>query len=203
MQIICVGRNYAEHAKELNNPVPDAPVIFMKSDSSLVTGNAPIPFPSFTDDLHFECELVFRLAKGGFDWTVEEAAAAVDGIGIGIDLTARDIQSVLKAKGLPWTLAKSFRNGAPVSEFRPVSEFPDWANIRFRCEINGETRQNGHSADMIFSVPYLLSYVSKFIAWQPGDLFFSGTPAGVGKIHPGDRITAWLETEQLLDFHVG
>ncbi len=202
MQIICVGRNYVEHAKELANPVPASPVIFLKSESSLCAAKGIVPFPKITHDLHFECELVFRMGKGGFDVSEAEAPGLVDGIGLGIDLTARDLQSELKAKSLPWTLAKAFAHGAPTSDFLPIADFPDWADLNFTCEINGQTRQNGHSADMIFSVPYLISFISRYMRWQPGDLLYTGTPAGVGQLQPGDHVTAALAGHALIDFHV-
>jgi len=202
MKIICVGRNYQEHAKELNNPVPTTPLIFFKPDTSVLRNNKDFYYPEFTKDLHFECELVVRIAREGKFLQEEFVHTYIDGIGLGIDLTARDIQSEAKKKGWPWTLAKGFNDSAPVSNFLPPEQFPDLQDIRFRCAINGETRQEGHTADMIFSVTYLISYITQFITIKKGDLIFTGTPKGVGPLEVGDHIEGWLGEEKLLDFGV-
>lgn len=202
MKIICVGRNYQEHAKELNNPVPTTPLIFFKPDTAVLRNNKDFYYPEFTKDLHFECEVVFRISREGKFIQAPFVSSYIDGIGLGIDLTARDIQSDAKKNGLPWTLAKGFNDSAPVSEFLPLENFPDLQDIRFTCDINGERRQEGHTADMIFSVSHLIAYISQFITLKKGDLIFTGTPKGVGPLHQEDHIEGYLEGKKLLDFHV-
>lgn len=202
MKIIGIGRNYADHAKELGNAVPEQPIIFFKPDTALLKQNQDFYYPEFSQDVHFECELVFRISREGKYVKRKFAHSYIDGIGLGIDFTARDLQSEAKKKGLPWTLAKGFNHSAPVSEFRSPADFPDWSNIRFECKINGETRQLGHSADMIFDVPYLVEYISQYITLKKGDMIFTGTPEGVGPVQKGDHLQGWLEGEKLLDFFV-
>ncbi|MDP5170234.1 MAG: fumarylacetoacetate hydrolase family protein [Bacteroidia bacterium] len=202
MKILCVGRNYREHAKELNNPVPDSPMIFFKPDTAVVRENKDVYYPAFTKDLHFECELVVRIGKEAKHIEADYVHKYIDGIGLGIDLTARDVQEEIKKKGWPWTLAKGFDASAPVSEFTSPSALPPIPELHFRCAINGEVRQNGDCADMIFSVPTLIAYITSIITLKKGDLIFTGTPAGVGPLHIGDHLEAWLEGEKLLDFHV-
>jgi 2-keto-4-pentenoate hydratase/2-oxohepta-3-ene-1,7-dioic acid hydratase in catechol pathway len=202
MKIICIGRNYREHAKELNNPVPEKPLIFFKPDTAVLRPGKDFYFPEFTQDLHFECELVLRIGREGKHLEPKFVADYIDGIGLGIDMTARDIQSEAKKNGWPWTLAKGFNDSAPVSNFLAPDRFPDLQDVHFRCEINGELRQEGHTADMIFSVSDMLCYLTRFITIKKGDLIFTGTPAGVGPLTIGDHLTAHLEGEKLLDFHV-
>jgi acylpyruvate hydrolase len=202
MKIICVGRNYVKHAQELNNPVPGTPLIFFKPDTAVLRNNRDFYYPSFTQDLHFECEMVVRIGKEGKHIQQDFVRDYIDGIGLGIDLTARDIQSDAKAKGWPWTLAKGFNDSAPVSNFYPLEQFPDLQNVQFRCHINGDQRQVGRTANMIFSVSYLLFYITQFITVKKGDLIFTGTPEGVGPLQIGDHIEGWLEEQKCLDFHV-
>ncbi|MFK7923042.1 MAG: fumarylacetoacetate hydrolase family protein [Bacteroidia bacterium] len=202
MKIICVGRNYVEHAKELNNPVPSEPLIFFKPDTAVLRSNKDFYYPEFTKDLHFECEMVLRISREGKFIQPEHVPSYIDGVGLGIDLTARDIQSKAKEKGWPWTLAKGFNDAAPTSDFIDPERFPDLHNLRFQCKINGELRQDGFTGDMIFRVPQLISYITKFITIKKGDLIFTGTPKGVGPLSVGDHIEGWLEDEKLLDFHV-
>lgn len=202
MKIICVGRNYVEHAKELNNPVPDEPLIFFKPDTSVLRNNKDFYYPDFTQDLHFECEMVVRIAREGKFIQEKFVRDYIDGVGVGIDLTARDVQSKAKSKGWPWTLAKGFNDAAPVSNFLPIEDFPDLQKVNFRCDINGETRQEGNTAHMIFQVDTLIAYISKFITVKKGDLIFTGTPKGVGPLKVDDHIEAYLEGQKLMDFHV-
>ncbi len=202
MKIICVGRNYVEHAKELSNPIPKKPLIFFKPDTSVLRNNKDFYHPEFSENIHYECELVLRISREGKFIEEKFVDSYIDGIGLGIDFTARDIQSEAKKKGHPWTLAKGFNDAAPVSEFLPPEEFPDLGNVNFTCSINGEQRQKGHTGDMIFAVPYLISYITQFITIKKGDLIFTGTPEGVGQVHVGDHIEASLEGKKLLDFHV-
>lgn len=202
MKIICVGRNYSEHAKELNNPLPETPMIFLKPDTALVRENKDIYYPEFTKDLHFECELVIRIARGAKFVEAEHADKIIDGIGLGIDLTARDLQDEIKAKGWPWTMAKMFDASAPVSDFVSPDSLPPIEELSFRCAINGEIRQEGKASDMIFSVPTLISYITSRITLKKGDMIFTGTPKGVGPLAIGDHVEAWLEGEKMIDFHV-
>ncbi|RMG71870.1 MAG: FAA hydrolase family protein [Bacteroidetes bacterium] len=202
MKMICVGRNYREHALELNNPVPAQPLIFFKPDTALLRDNKDFYYPDFTQDLHHECEIVLRIGREGKSIQKDFALDYIDGVGLGIDFTARDIQSVAKEKGHPWTLAKGFDHAAPVSAFVEPSSLPPLHDLRFRCELNGEVKQEGHSADMLFSIPDLLAFISRYITLKKGDLIFTGTPAGVGPVQPGDRVTAYLEGEKMLDFAI-
>jgi acylpyruvate hydrolase len=202
MKIICVGRNYAEHARELNNPVPDDPVIFLKPDSSLLLNNEDFMLPAYSQDIHHECEIVLRVGKEGKYVDRKEGESYVDAIALGIDFTARDLQSKAKEKGLPWTLAKGFHGSAPVSAFRDISGFPDLRNLRFELKVNGETRQQGWTGDMIFDIGFMIEFITRYMVIYPGDIIFTGTPKGVAKVQAGDRLVATLEGDPLLDFHV-
>ncbi|GAA4383006.1 fumarylacetoacetate hydrolase family protein [Hymenobacter koreensis] len=203
MKILCIGRNYAEHIAELKNEVPDEPVIFLKPDTALLQRNQPFFYPDFTQDIHHEVELVLRVSKNGRHIEEKFAHTYFDAIGLGLDLTARDLQSKLKSKGLPWELAKGFDGSAPLSNtFKDVSEFADLKNINFRLDVNGETRQQGNSGLMLHDFSKIISYVSRFITLKMGDLIFTGTPSGVGPIRVGDRLEGYLENEKLLDLHV-
>ncbi|MFK7969009.1 MAG: fumarylacetoacetate hydrolase family protein [Bacteroidia bacterium] len=202
MKILCIGRNYAKHAEELNNPIPDDPLIFTKPPTALLQPGEAFEYPAFSEDVHYECELVLRIGKKGKNIAEAEATSYVEAIGLGIDFTARDLQSKAKAKGLPWALAKGFDGSAPITEFMPVSDFPDLADIRYTCSVNGELRQEGHTAMMLFPCAYLISYLSGFITLEPGDLIFTGTPAGVGPVQRGDRLTGSLEGKAMLDVMV-
>jgi acylpyruvate hydrolase len=200
MKVICIGRNYAEHAKELNNPLPSAPVFFMKPETSLLTRNRPFYYPDFSTDIHYETEIVLRICKVGKNISERFAHTYYDAIGLGIDFTARDIQQVAKEKGLPWETAKAFDNSAPISEFVPVSELPDVHNLEFKLLINGTQVQNGLASEMIFSFEKIISYISRFITLKMGDLIFTGTPAGVGPVKIGDRLEAFLGERKMLSF---
>ncbi|MBT2563499.1 fumarylacetoacetate hydrolase family protein [Pedobacter sp. ISL-68] len=202
MKIIAIGRNYAEHAKELNNPVPTIPVIFLKPDTAVLKDNKPFYLPDFSDDVHYELEVVLKICKEGKHIAEKFAANYYDEVGLGIDFTARDIQSKHKEKGLPWELAKAFDNSAPISIFHPKSDFEDLYNLNFELKVNGESRQVGHTKDLLFSFEKIISFVSQYITLKKGDLIFTGTPQGVGKINKGDKLEAWLEGKQLLNFDV-
>lgn len=202
MKIIAIGRNYAEHAKELNNPIPTTPVIFMKPDTALLKDNKPFYLPEFSNDVHYELEVVLKICKEGKHIAERFAANYYDEIGLGIDFTARDIQSKHKEKGLPWELAKSFDSSAPISIFLPKSDFENLYDLNFELKINGETRQKGYTKDLLFSFEKIISFVSQYITLKKGDLIFTGTPEGVGKINQGDKLEAWLEDKQLLNFDV-
>lgn len=202
MKIIAVGRNYAEHAKELNNSVPESPVIFMKPETAVLKDNKPFYHPDFSDDIHYEVEIVLKIAKGGKYIPEKFAGNYFEEIGLGIDFTARDIQKKHKEKGLPWELAKAFDSSAPTSRFIPKSAFENLYAINFRLDINGETKQKGNTKDMTYSFEELIAFISQYITLKKGDLIFTGTPAGVGKISIGDKLTGYIENENLLDFEI-
>jgi acylpyruvate hydrolase len=198
MKIICIGRNYSEHAKELNNAVPTEPVFFIKPDTALLIRNRPFYYPDFTNDLHYECEIVYRICKVGKAIPEKFAHTYYDAIAMGIDFTARDQQQKAKEKGLPWEKAKAFDFSAPVSSFIPISEFPDLNNLNFSLNLNGKTVQEGNSKDMIFNIDTVISHVSRFVTLRTGDYIFTGTPAGVGPVKIGDRIEAFLEGKKMM-----
>lgn len=202
MKIICIGRNYVEHAKELNNEVPSKPVFFMKPDSALVTANRPFFYPDFSNDVHHELEVVIRIDRLGRSIEEQHAKRYFSEIGLGVDFTARDLQSEMKKKGLPWEIAKGFDYSAPVSEFLPVKQFKDLNNLSFQLDLNGKPVQNGNTSLMIFSFEKIISYVSRYVTLKTGDLIFTGTPAGVGPVAINDRLEAYLEGEKLMDFPV-
>jgi acylpyruvate hydrolase len=202
MKIIAIGRNYAAHAKELNNPVPGKPVIFLKPDTALLKDNKPFYIPEFSNNIHFELEVVLKVAKEGKHIAEKFASKYYDEIGLGIDFTARDIQAEHKEKGLPWELAKAFDHSAAVSEFLPKEEFANLSDLDFELKINNEIRQKGNTSLMLFSYDYIISFVSKYITLKKGDLIFTGTPEGVGQVHPGDKLNANLAGRELLNFEI-
>lgn len=202
MKIVAIGRNYADHIAELKNEVPDEPVIFFKPDTAVLRNNEPFYYPEYTNDVHHEVELILRISREGKNIDPKFAHKYFDAIGLGIDFTARDLQAKAKAKGLPWTLAKGFNGSAPISEFLPLSEFPDLQNINFRLDVNGETRQQGNSKMMMNSFDDIIAYISKFITLKKGDVIFTGTPEGVGPVKIGDRLEGYVEDKKLLDFEV-
>jgi len=200
MKIICIGRNYMEHAKELNNPVPSTPLFFMKPETSLLIRNRPFYYPGFSNDIQYEAELVLRICKVGKHINERFAHTYYDAIGLGIDFTARDLQQQAKEKGLPWEEAKAFDNSAPIGEFIPVTELGDVHTLEFKLLINGIQVQYGKATEMIFSYEKIISYVSKFVSLKMGDLIFTGTPAGVGPVKIGDRLEAFLGDRKMLSF---
>ena len=202
MKIICIGRNYVDHAKELNNEVPDKPVFFLKPDSALVIANRPFFYPDFSSDVHSELEVVIRINRLGRSIEERFADRYFNEIGLGVDFTARDLQKEMKQKGLPWEIAKGFDYSAPVSEFLPLSKFKEIHDLSFRLELNGKPVQEGTTAHMIFSFEQIIAYVSRFMTLKTGDLIFTGTPAGVGPVAVNDRLEAYLEGEKLMDFPV-
>lgn len=202
MKIIAIGRNYAEHAKELNNPVPTVPVIFMKPETAIIKDNKPFYHPDFSEDVHHEIEIVLKISKEGKHISEKFAAGYYEEIALGIDFTARDIQSKHKEKGLPWELAKAFDGSAPLSAFVPKANFPDIYDLNFKLDINGETRQQGNTRDLLFPFENIIAFVSKYVTLKKGDLIFTGTPPGVSKVKVGDRLEGYLEDEKLLDFYV-
>jgi len=202
MKIIAIGRNYAEHAKELNNPVPAVPVIFMKPDTAIIKDNKPFYHPDFSEDVHHEIEIVLKISKEGKHISEKFAASYFDEVALGIDFTARDIQSRHKEKGLPWELAKAFDGSAPISNFVPKSKFANIYDLNFKLDINGEVRQQGNTRDLLFPFENIIAFVSQYITLKKGDLIFTGTPPGVSKVKVGDRLEGYLEDEKLLDFYV-
>jgi 2-keto-4-pentenoate hydratase/2-oxohepta-3-ene-1,7-dioic acid hydratase in catechol pathway len=202
MKIICIGRNYAEHAKELGNEIPDEPVIFMKPKSALLQSHTPFYYPEFSNELNYECELVLRVCKNGKYIQERHAANYYNGITVGIDFTARDIQDELKKKGLPWEKAKAFDNSAAVGKFIDVTPALNRKNINFTFYKNKELVQTGNSGNMIFSIDSLISHISNYFSLNIGDIIFTGTPAGVGECVVGDILEAFLEKENLLSVEV-
>lgn len=202
MKIIAVGRNYAEHIQELNNEQPDDPVIFTKPETAILRPGDPFFYPDFSSDVHHEVEIIVRISRTGKNIDQKFAHRYYEEIGVGIDFTARDVQSKLKAKGLPWDLAKGFNGSAPMSAFVPKSEFPDLRNLNFHLDVNGETRQVGNTSMMLFQIDYLISFVSNYFMLLQGDIIFTGTPKGVGPVQVGDRLTAYLEDRKMLEFDV-
>ena len=202
MKIICIGRNYVAHAKELNNDVPTTPVFFMKPDSALVISNRPFFYPDFSSDVHYELEVVVRIDRLGRSIEEKYANRYFSEIGLGVDFTARDLQMKQKEKGLPWEIAKGFDYSAPISEFFPLKQFKDIHNLSFKLDLNSKTVQDGNTSLMIFSFEKIISYVSRYMTLKTGDLIFTGTPAGVGPVAINDRLEAYLEGEKIMDFPV-
>ena len=201
MKIICIGRNYAEHAKELGNEIPESPVIFMKPDTAVLKKGSDFYIPEFSNDVHYELEVVLKISKGGKYIQEENADKYYDEIGLGIDFTARDLQSQLKVKGLPWELSKGFDGSAVVSEFYNKEDF-DMKNINFSLMKNKEKVQNGNTSLMIFSPQKIIAFVSQYFTLRVGDLIFTGTPKGVGKVSENDLLEAFLEDQKVFDLRI-
>ena len=202
MKIICIGRNYADHAREMKHTVPEVPVFFMKPESCIVRNNRPFFYPDFSREIHHEVEIVIKISRLGKKIGTKFAHRYFQQIGIGIDFTARDLQEKARQKGLPWEIAKAFDHAAPISRFLLKTEFPDINNISFHLDLNGKTIQRASTKDMIFSVDELISYVSGFITLKTGDLIFTGTPSGVGPVKPGDHLEAYIEERKMMDFFI-
>jgi 2-keto-4-pentenoate hydratase/2-oxohepta-3-ene-1,7-dioic acid hydratase in catechol pathway len=202
MKIFCVGRNYVAHAKELGNEVPEEPVIFMKPKSALLPPNTPFYYPEFTNELHYECELVLRINKNGKYIQEKFAHKYYDAITTGIDFTARDIQNELKGKGLPWEKAKAWDNSAVIGKWVPVANIKNRKELSFRMYKNKELVQEGNSLQMIHPFDSIVSYISQFFSINIGDLIFTGTPAGVGEVVVGDELEAFLEDEKMFVLEV-
>lgn len=198
MKIICIGRNYAEHAQELNNAVPQEPIIFLKPKTALLTDGKPLFYPDFTNDLHYEGELVLRIGKNGKYIQEKFARRYYNAVTVGIDFTARDIQKKLKDKGLPWEIAKGFDGSAAVGHFINLDENQSVNDLRFELKLNGETRQLGNPNQMIFSPDKIIAYVSQFFMLNIGDLIFTGTPAGVGGLTVTDELVGYLNGQEVL-----
>jgi acylpyruvate hydrolase len=203
MKIICIGRNYVDHAKELANPVPEEPVFFMKPDTALLRNNAPFFYPSFSKDIQYEVELIIKINKVGRCIGEKFASRYYSEVGLGIDFTARDVQQRCKEKGLPWEVAKAFDFSAPISsKFLPIADFESVDRIPFRLVKNGEVVQQGSSGEMLFSVNRIISHVSQYVTLKIGDLIYTGTPAGVGSVVIGDRLQGYIADTLMFDFEV-
>ncbi len=202
MKIICIGRNYIDHAKELNNPIPEKPVFFLKPDTAILRKNNPFYYPEFSKDIHYEVELVIRINKLGKNISEKFAPRYYGEVGLGVDFTARDLQADCKKKGLPWEIAKAFDSSAAISDFVPLEKFGDVNSIPFHLDINRIKVQDGNSKEMIFSVDKIIAYVSQFMTLKIGDFIYTGTPAGVGTVKIGDRLTGYVADELLFDFDI-
>jgi len=202
MKILAIGRNYGDHIKELENERPDEPVIFTKPDTALLKNNDPFYFPSYSKDIHHEVELIIRICKEGKFVKEEYAHKYYDKIGLGIDFTARDLQSKAKEKGLPWAIAKGFNGSAPISKWIDKDQYENLQNVNFSLKLNGQTKQAGNSALMLFSIDYIVSHLSQFFTLKTGDIIFTGTPKGVGPISIGDQLEGYIENQKLLDFEI-
>lgn len=198
MKIICIGRNYVDHAKELNNPLPTKPIIFMKPSTALLVDDKPFYYPDFTHNLHYEAEIVLKICKNGRHVEPDFAPTYYEEVGFGIDFTARDLQDELKSKGHPWELAKAFDFSAPLSKFIRLDTLQNPNEIPFRMTRNGLIVQEGNTADLIFSFNELICYISRFFRLQVGDYVFTGTPAGVGPVQIGDILTGFIEDKEML-----
>ena len=197
MKLLCIGRNYAAHAAELGNDRPDQPLVFMKPGSAILPNHKPFYYPEFSRDIHYELEVVVKIAKNGRHVQPQFAMDYVESIGLGLDLTARDLQQQCKEKGHPWEIAKAFDNSAPLSlDFLPPDAFIDLNDIEFTLEKNGEEAQHGHTRNMIFPITELICYVSQYFRLQKGDLLFTGTPEGVGPLAIGDELVGSIVTRQ-------
>ncbi len=206
MKLICIGRNYADHAAELNDgaELPKEPLFFLKPDTALLRNNDPFYIPSFSNEIHYECELVVKITRLAKCIDEKFASRCYEEIGLGIDFTARDLQREAIAKGLPWELCKGFDHSAALSnQFVPLKELGgDVQNLEFEMELNGEVRQRGFTKDMLFTVDKIIAHVSKYMTLRIGDLIFTGTPVGVGAVKPGDNIKARIGGHTLLDFDI-
>jgi 2-keto-4-pentenoate hydratase/2-oxohepta-3-ene-1,7-dioic acid hydratase in catechol pathway len=202
MKIFCVGRNYSEHAKELGNAIPEEPVIFMKPKNALLQSHTPFYYPEFCNELHYEVELVLRICKNGKYIPERQASKYYNGLSVGIDFTARDIQADLKAKGLPWEKAKAWDNSAVVGIWKDVTPELLRNPIHFSLQKNGETVQTGVSTDMIFHFDEIVSHISNYFSLNIGDLIYTGTPAGVGECVVGDILTGYLDNEKIFEVEV-
>jgi len=202
VKIICIGMNYRSHLIEMNNPVPENPVFFMKPETALIKQGMPFFHPDFSSEIHYEVELVLRISKLGRHIQPKFAPTYYSEIGVGIDFTARDLQRECRKEGLPWEIAKAFDGSGPVSRFVALKSLEEPGDIRFSLKKNGELVQHGRSTDLIFGFDALISYVSSFVTLKIGDLLFTGTPAGVGKVQVGDHLEAYLEDKKMLDIRI-
>ncbi|MBO4644951.1 MAG: fumarylacetoacetate hydrolase family protein [Bacteroidales bacterium] len=202
MKIICVGRNYLPHIQELGHKVPDEPTLFLKPDSSIITRNRPFFIPDFSQQVEYEVELLVRIDKVGKYIQEKYAHTYYHEIGLGIDFTARDLQKKCIENGNPWEIAKAFDGSAVISPFVEKDQFEDLDHLQFHLDLNGTTVQIGNSGEMLFSIDQIISYASQFFTLKTGDIFFTGTPKGVGKVSINDRLEGWIENRRMLNFRV-
>jgi len=201
MKIICIARNYIDHAKELNNPVPKEPVVFLKPSTAILREES-FYIPNFSQNMQYECELVIRIGKNGKFIEPEFAHRYINSMTVGIDFTARDVQTKLKEKGLPWEIAKAFDNSAVVGKWKDTNPTESFDNIRFHMTKNDATVQSGNTSDMIFNIARQISFASQYFTLNQGDLLFTGTPNGVGKVEKGDMLKGFLREEELFEIHI-
>lgn len=202
MKIICVGRNYADHARELNNEVPAEPVIFLKPDSAILKDGKAFYVPDHLGSVHHELEIVLRICKNGKHILPKFASDYYDQIGLGIDFTARELQTKLKNKGLPWELAKGFDGSAVLGDFAPKSQLGNMHQLGIELHVNGKKQQEGNTSDLLFSFEDIIVFVSQYFSLRQGDLIYTGTPAGVGPVAPGDKLEGFLNGQKMLSFEV-
>ena len=202
MKIICIGRNYAEHAKELKNDVPAEPVVFFKPDCAILRNNQPFFIPSFSKNLHYEVEIVFKICKVGKTISKKFAHRYYDQMGVGIDFTARDLQEHCRTKGLPWEISKAFDSSAAISRFKQKTDYKNINDLTFSLLKNGELVQKGNTSDMIFHIDTIIEYISRFVTLKTGDLIYTGTPSGVGPVKIGDHLQAYIEDQKMMDFQI-
>ena len=202
MKIICIGRNYLPHIKELGHQVPENPTFFLKPDTSVITDNRPFPLPDFSQQVEYEVEILVRIDKVGKNIRKTEAHTYYHEIGLGIDFTARDLQKKCIERGDPWEIAKAFDGSAVISQFIEKDQFTDLNNLNFHLDLNGTTVQSGNSGEMLFSIDRIIAHVSQFLTLEAGDVLFTGTPKGVGKVAINDRLEGFLEGRKLLDFKI-
>ena len=201
MKIICIGRNYVDHIDELKNDIPKNPIFFFKPSICKLEGS-DFKIPDFSSDIHHEIEIIYKISKSGKNIPISDSINYISGIGLGIDFTARDIQSKFKEKGLPWSISKSFDNSAAISKFKSLDEFKDIENIDFSLTKNTAKIQSGNSKLMIFKIEYLIHYISQFISLEENDIIFSGTPKGVNKLKVGDKLEGYIENEKILNINI-
>ena len=192
-KVVCIGRNYAEHIKELGNQTPDKPVIFIKPASAIVPSGGTIVIPNYSDDCHHEIELAVLIGKSAKNVTAAEAPGYVSGYAVALDLTLRDVQSAQKSKGLPWEIAKAFDTSCPISDFVPAGQVTDPQKLQLKLTVSGEVRQDGNTRDMMRSIAELIAAASSYFTLEEGDILLTGTPSGVGKIASGDQLEASIE----------
>ena len=201
MKLICIGRNYVKHIEELGNEKSESPIIFLKPDSALIENNDPFYYPNFSSEIHYEVEILVKIKKVGKSIPVNFAHKYYDRIGLGIDLTARDLQNKAKTKGLPWDLAKGFNGSAPISHFIPKDPF-NVQNLNFSLKLNGNTVQSSNTSLMLWPIDEIIAYVSQYMTLKKGDILFTGTPEGVGPIKIGDRLEGYIESQNMFDFEI-
>jgi 2-keto-4-pentenoate hydratase/2-oxohepta-3-ene-1,7-dioic acid hydratase in catechol pathway len=202
MKIICIGRNYVNHIAELNNERPDEPVIFLKPDTAILPKKTPFVIPEFSNEIHYEIEILVKINKVGKYINAKFAHKYYDEIGLGIDFTARDVQNKLKEKGLPWEKAKAFDGSAIIGDFLPKNNFSSTENITFELKNNGTTVQKGNTSRMLWKIDEIVSYVSQYFTLKKGDVIFTGTPEGVAKVSPNDVLEGFIEDKKVLRLHI-